>query len=896
MSEHEQIRRLFELAMSAAPEDRGPLLDAACGGNAALKDRVMAMIAGAEDDRFLASPTNAPSDTQMPTAAGDSHGRALDALASANAALREGPGTRIGPYKLLQQIGEGGFGAVFMAEQERPVARRVALKVIKLGMDTRQVIARFEAERQALALMDHPNIAKVFDAGSTDSGRPYFVMELVSGQPIHEYCDRNSLSIAERLELMAQVCSAVQHAHSKGIIHRDIKPTNVLVSTQDGKAHAKVIDFGIAKATASRLTEKTFFTEHRQLIGTLEYMSPEQAEDNLDIDTRSDVYSLGVLLYELLTGSTPFLGKDLRSKAFAEMQRIIREVEPPAPSTRLSQSAETIANVAAARKAEPRKLGALVRGELDWIVMKALEKDRSRRYETANGVAADIRRYLAGEPVTAAPPSRSYRLRKFVRKNRTFVATGSIVFLTLVAGLTATSISAAWALRQKAAAEQAQIAERAAKELATKSKDEALRQAEIARAVNAFLTGDLLESVDPTRTQKRDITVKEVVDVAAARVATRFASTPEIGAAIDGSLGQIYNRLGETDKALLHATRAYDTFTRTIGPNQRPTLEVRGVLDDLRSVRGENEKGIEQAEASIKAMTEALGADDPLTMANRTRLGQMYSRRAEYDKAEAILRRTLEDQKRVLGLRHRDTLATLNELGTHFMNQQKFDLAEPILAEAYDSVVQIMSEQDPDAMQVALNLAWCRYEIGKVEQAEQMMVKTIADAKRVVGDEHPVTQLGVNNLGVLYNRTKRPQLAEPLYREALIVARRTLPSDSSELLPNIHNRGKLYVTLKQYDKAEPLLAEAVDKGRKLLGREDMKLGAMLHTYGECLAFLDRPKEAQPVLVEAYQVVSKAIPDKHPLTQRLLQALVRVHSTLGDESAAAEWQRKLNATK
>ncbi len=343
-------------AAELAREQRAEYLDAACGGDQGLRAEVESLLKSLDDaGRFLADATigNSGADPDAATIAG------------ADVSLREQPGSRIGPYKLLQLIGEGGFGSVFMAEQEKPVSRKVALKIIKLGMDTRQVVARFEQERQALAMMDHPNIARVLDAGATETGRPFFVMELVKGDPIVEYCDKNNLSINDRLELFAQVCNAVQHAHTKGIIHRDIKPSNILVSTQDGRPHTKVIDFGIAKATAAKLTEKTLFTEHRQLIGTPEYMSPEQAEGNLDIDTRTDVYSLGVLLYELLTGTTPFSRKELRSAAYAEIQRIIREVEPPKPSTRLSSSTATIANVAAKRAVEPGRLGVIIRGELD---------------------------------------------------------------------------------------------------------------------------------------------------------------------------------------------------------------------------------------------------------------------------------------------------------------------------------------------------------------------------------------------------------------------------------------------------------------------------------------------------------------------------------------------------
>src|SRR5688500_6720872 len=331
----------------------------------------------------------------------------------------ERPGGTIGRYKLLERIGEGGFGVVYMAEQLAPVRRKVALKVIKPGMDSRQVLARFDAERQALAIMDHPNIAKVFDGGMTDTGRPYFVMELVKGEPITSYCDANQLAPRQRLELFVQVCDAVQHAHQKGVIHRDIKPTNVLVMMYDTKPVVKVIDFGVAKALGQELTDRTLFTGFAQLLGTPLYMSPEQAgQSGLDVDTRSDIYSLGVLLYELLTGTTPFDKERFRRAAQEEIRRIIREEEPPRPSTRLSESKDRLPSISAQRHTEPAKLTKLVRGELDWIVMKALEKDRSRRYETANGLARDVQRYLNDETVQACPPSAGYRLGKFARRNK----------------------------------------------------------------------------------------------------------------------------------------------------------------------------------------------------------------------------------------------------------------------------------------------------------------------------------------------------------------------------------------------------------------------------------------------------------------------------------------------
>ncbi len=413
----ERLRRLFDQALDLSPPERTAFLGRECVGDADLQQRLLAMLATAAGDGFLATPTGPAS------------------AAVTTAPLQEGQGTRIGPYKLLQQIGEGGFGVVFLAEQEQPVARRVALKVVKLGMDTRQVVARFEQERQALALMDHPHIAKVFDAGATTSGRPFFVMELVKGAPIVEYCDREQLTIAERLALFEQVCRAVQHAHGKGIIHRDIKPSNILVATQDGRPHSKVIDFGIAKATSQKLTDKTLFTEHQQVIGTLQYMSPEQAAGSLDLDTRTDVYSLGVLLYELLAGSTPFERRSLQGAMLSEVHRLIREVDPPRPSTRISESHDTLASIAAHRRILPKHLGTLVRGELDWIVMKALEKDRARRYETVDSLASDIVRHLAGEAVQAAPPSASYRLRKLVSRHRGVFSATAAVTVALLLGI-----------------------------------------------------------------------------------------------------------------------------------------------------------------------------------------------------------------------------------------------------------------------------------------------------------------------------------------------------------------------------------------------------------------------------------------------------------------------------
>jgi len=436
------------------PAAREAFLKQACAEDAALRARVEALLAvetGAEKFFEDVAPFS-----KSPVRGVISKTDASDGV---ECRLTEGPGSRIGPYKLLQQIGEGGGGVVYMAEQEKPVRRRVALKIIKLGMDTRNVIARFEAERQALAMMDHPNIARVLDAGATETGRPFFVMELVRGVRITDYCDQNNLDTRRRLDLFIQICHATQHAHQKGIIHRDIKPSNVLVTLHDGVPVPKVIDFGIAKATEGRLTDRTLFTAYEQIIGTPAYMSPEQAEmSGLDVDTRSDIYSLGVLLYELLTGRTPFDARELVKSGLDEMRRTLREKEPPRPSTILTTLHGTeLKTTAEHRRAEPPKLISSLRGDLDWIVMKALEKDRTRRYETANGLAMDIHRYLNHEPVAARSPGRLYRFQKLVRRNKVVFAAAGAVIAALIVGFGAST----WLfLREREARRRAVVAER----------------------------------------------------------------------------------------------------------------------------------------------------------------------------------------------------------------------------------------------------------------------------------------------------------------------------------------------------------------------------------------------------------------------------------------------------
>jgi serine/threonine-protein kinase len=569
-------RDLFIAALNKPQAaERAAFLDAACGDNAELRVQVEALLREhAQLGSFLEAP--AP---PVPTA---------DELP-----LREGPGKVIGPYKLLEQIGEGGFGVVFMAEQQQPLRRKVALKVLKPGMDTRQVVARFEAERQALALMDHPNIAHVLDGGETASGRPYFVMELVRGMPITAFCDQNSLPVRQRLELLVAVCQAVQHAHQKGIIHRDVKPSNVLVTLHDGTPVVKVIDFGIAKALGQQLTEKTLVTGFAQLVGTPLYMSPEQAEmSGLDIDTRTDIYSLGVLLYELLTSTTPFDQERLRQAGYDELRRIIREEEPPRPSTRLSTLGATLATVSAHRKSDPKRLGQLVRGELDWIVMKCLEKDRNRRYATANALARDLQRYLADETVEACPPSAGYRLRKFARKYGKFLATaGAFLVLLLLGGAITT-----W---------QALDLARADRDRAERQRDEAQLQAKRGQDIH-----ETLGRAAALREQARAAAPGDATKWAEARAMARRAE-----ALLEG--GPAEPELAERVGALLAALAEEESDRRMVATLDEILL--RKTATNVQQNRFAGELVLPEYAAAFRAYGLAGGETEPAEAAARLR-------------------------------------------------------------------------------------------------------------------------------------------------------------------------------------------------------------------------------------------------------------------------------------
>ncbi len=715
----------------------------------------------------------------------------------------EKPGDEIGGFRLLELIGEGGFGRVWAAEQRQPVERRVALKVIKAGMDTRQVVARFEQERQALAMMDHPNIAKVFEAGATASGRPYFVMELCKGEPISTFCDLHQLTIAQRLELFLQVCGAVQHAHTKGVIHRDIKPSNVLVSTQDGKPYVRVIDFGIAKATSSRLTEKTVYTEHRQFIGTPEYMSPEQADGSLDIDTRTDVYSLGVLLYELLTGTTPFSGRELRSAAYGELQRIIREVDPPRPSTRLSESRDTLASVAATRRTEPRRLGTLIRGELDWIVMKALEKDRGRRFATAAGLAEDVRRHLDGVAVTAAPPSRLYQTRKFVRRHRGLVAAAGAVTLALMLGVA----GFAW---------QASVASRQRDEAITARQGESLER-QRAGAINQFLL-DMLDSAS-LMSMGRDVRVVDALDSAAAKVGTAFTATPSVEAAVRRILGQTYLSLSQLDKAEPQLIAALELSRKHDGEVSAEYIRVLGNSAMLSQLRGRMDEATERYRRVLDLSRKLAGDDRAALVQPLMQLGNVLSGSGQHAEAEKLLTEARELCGTVSGVSAEDKVRVANSLAVTLHRQGKLDPADALYRESAELSRKLFGAEHPDTLTAEINVGAMQMQRGKLDEAEATMLRTYEQFRRVCGETHDKTGTAAYLLGMLYMQQGRFKDAVPYY-EACVAIRRANEGDGSAGVAGAKvELSRPLRELGEFDRAITLLQEAVAAFSTTLGPE-----------------------------------------------------------------------------
>ncbi|MHC4940729.1 MAG: tetratricopeptide repeat protein [Planctomycetota bacterium] len=867
MSEiHEsKIRQLFDLAMDKPADEREEFLLRMCG-EGELLDRVRELLRAHDDaGDFLRQPTAAP------------------APDPAHAETAEEPGTVIGNYKLLQQIGEGGMGTVWMAEQFEPVRRKVALKIIKLGMDSKQVVVRFEAERQALALMDHPNIAKVLDGGMTGGGRPYFVMELVKGVPITEFCDEAKFGIRQRLELFTNVCQAVQHAHQKGIIHRDIKPTNVLVTLHDGVPVAKVIDFGIAKATNQQLTQKTLFTEYQQILGTPEYMAPEQAAmSGLDVDTRADVYSLGALLYELLTGTKPFDLKTLLTRGYEELLRTIREDDPPKPSTRASATEDDTGRISLARQLGEGQLGRELRGDLDWIVVKAMEKDRTRRYETANGLAADIRRYLEDEPVGATPPSATYRVKKFVRRNRGPVIAAALVATALVLGVVGTAAGMVRSMRE---AERAERAERAT-----------ARELDRANAVKEVITS-MLTGITPEQAQGVDTTLlKRIVDDTAMRLQKREIADEVIAAELHMIVGHAYSAIGAYDLAEQHLPRAVELRERLFGAAHYDTLEARMQLALLRTNQGRSGEAVRIQEEVLPTLERLKGPEDKVTIGHKINLANSYWKMLELERAERLLTTTYATGRRALGEEDEYVLNAAGNLGLVYRS-----LGRPKDAEAqYLHVLELRRRTEgpehPATISAMANLAAVKIDLREFAEAERLFVEARALQEKVLGREHPGTLTATINLASLYQVRGRTEEAEALLDEVAAIAARTLSKEHPLRLESDLMRACVYALQGRRAETARLLIEGSAIARRVLGEESTRGSSYMERSADTLALIRRYPEAHRLYARLLEIRRKQFGADNEKTLAIMVKYAGTSERVGERTESevriAEARRRL----
>jgi len=737
------------------------------------------------------------------------------------------PTGRIGPYRLLEKLGEGGMGAVYLAEQEKPVRRRVAIKVIKLGMDTKEVIARFEAERQALAMMNHPNVAQVYDTGATDQGRPYFVMEHVGGVSITDYCDRHQLSTRERLELIVPVCQAVHHAHQRGIIHRDLKPSNVLVTLQDGSPMPKVIDFGVAKAIEHRLSDKTVHTEQGRLIGTPEYMSPEQAEmTGLNIDTTTDVYSLGVILYEVLTGTLPFERATLLDAGLTEMHRIIRESAPPLPSTRVGSLRKEL------------------RGELDWITMRAMEKDRTRRYQSASELAADIERYLANEPVLARRPSTTYQLRKLVVRHK--VRFGLLVLLTL----TLIGFAATMSIQ----------ADRIARE-----RDRANQEAETAQQVSSFLVG-LFEVPDPSESKGNTITAREILDKGAAEIREELSDQPLVQARLMSTMGTVYQELGLLEPAGRLLEEALETKQAVLGPEHQDVARDLQLLGRQRRVSGKFDEARDLCERALAIQERTLGPDAVEVSYSLNSLACVLTLTDRMDEAQPLFERSLAIREQALGPDDPDVASALNDLSTMLCMKGDFEEARPLLERSIEIQERTEGSDHPIVAVSLQNLGALLASIGDEEAARPVLARALAIQEKVLGPDHPEIARVLCNLGCLSRDQGDHQEARRLFERAHAIIRDGLGPDHPEIVFPLSEMGRLCREEGSYGEAQRLYQRAWEVAESAYGPGDSQAMAMLRHLARLAALQEDRDQAiahlSLLLERGYQDDGQAVAD-HP---------------------------------
>jgi len=786
----------------------------------------------------------------------------------------ETPPEAISNYRLLQKLGEGGMGEVYEAEQEQPIRRRVALKIIKQGMDSKQVVGRFEAERQALALMNHPNIAHVFEAGTTERGRPYFAMEYVPGASITRYCDKYELGTRERLELFIQVCEGVQHAHQKGIIHRDIKPSNVLVTVQDGKPVPKIIDFGVAKAIGQRLTQKTFFTNLGQLIGTPEYMSPEQAEmAELDIDTRTDVYALGALLYELLVGLPPFDSSELRQHGFSELRRRICEEEPPRPSTRVSRLAAP-PSPARTRRVEASALSRQLRGDLDWITMKALEKDRTRRYPSPSELAADIRRHLNHEPVMASPPGTGYRVRKFIRRHKVGVAAAGVIGLTLFLGAAGSTIGLLRATR----------AERVSR-----------LEAETSERVLGFLVG-LFRVSDPGEARGNTITAREILDRGAQRIRQELVDQPLVRARLMSTMGDVYRGLGLYPEARSLLEESLVVRESLLGKDHPDVAASARSLAVLLVSTGDYDGARPLLERALKIREQALGPAHPDVAQSLSNLGVLRLKTGQYEDARSLLERALEIEEAALGPEHADVAKDLNNLGLVLSEMGRYQEARPPLERALRIREAVLGANHPDLATTLNNLGNLLLNLEDRAGARPLYERALAIDEKALGPDHPSVADDLNNLATLLKEMGEHEAARPLYERALAVREKILGADHPDVATSLHNMAELLRTTGDHAGARTFDQRALVIWERALGPDHPDVAWALSGLAVALRELGRYQEAEPLFERALAIHGSALEPGHPERAAVLSDYAVLLRRTDREAEAREMEARARAIR
>jgi serine/threonine protein kinase len=825
----QKIEHIYHAALEKDPSDRAEFVKQACGGDESLAQEVLSLLAEEGlTDEFLKVPA-----LQVAAKA-----IALSAKVSGERSPVPSIPAAIGPYRVIRLLGEGGMGLVLLAEQSAPVRRDVALKLIRASFFDSSVLQRFQSEQQSLAVMNHPAIAKVFDAGTTSDGQPYFVMEYVNGPSITKYCDGKKLKIRERLELFIKVCEGVQHAHQKAIIHRDLKPSNVLVEELDGKPVPRIIDFGIAKAISSQPgSDQTMFTQAGALVGTPGYMSPEQCDPGvLDVDTRADVYSLGIILYVLLTGMLPFDTAQWKKRPLDEILRQLREEDPPSPSTKLNAEGQTATIAAQTRDIEPGQLARLLQGDLDWITLKAVERDRSRRYGTPSELAADIQRYLDNEPVVARPASAGYRLQKYVRRHRigVSVAAGLVLLLTTFVFLQA--------------AELRRI---------TRERDRANR-------ITDFMT-TMFKVSDPSEARGNSVTAREVLDKASKNIDTTLSKDPDLQGHLMTVMGTVYEALGLYSQAESLHERAVDIMSKNIGPNQPETLITQGwVAWDL-ARQGRYADAEKLSRSVLETQRRVVGPDDPHTLETMYNLGWILHLERRPAEAEKLDRETLERRTRVLGPEHPRTLASMSNLAVDLGMQHKFSEAISLQKQTLEIQRRVLGAEAPDTLWTMTNLANSYLRQGNYADAEKLQRETLDIERRVLGPEHPNTLRIMINLGATLNNEKRFKDAEALEIQTLEIGRRVLGPEHPDVMAITNNLSRTLSGEGRTPESLALLRQIVATQRRVYGPTDQRTLDTAADLSSVLSDLGQFVEAKEILEDVFANERRAFGTDNPTT-------------------------------